>query len=155
MGNADSGYLRQKQGDFAKAVYRMNQSRLAEASHPVLHEFRDVELRDGGSNPDRVRSAYSALIEMVGEPPKPTDAMEPHRGPKSRQFAAEYLDETQASTGSIAMRKRIIDGARRSLEKQYVLRARLDFSVLTWLDSTRTFSQQWLRTRAKQNKEVT
>ena len=40
---------------------------------------------------------------------------------KERQFADEYLDEVPTSARSMNIRKRIIDGSRRCLEKSYVI----------------------------------
>ncbi len=64
--------------------------------------------------------AYRALIEIVDELPAEAEGS---RVVKERQFADDYLDENPNSTKSIAMRRQIISGARRCLEKQYVLLA--------------------------------
>ncbi len=64
--------------------------------------------------------AYRALIEIVDELPAEAEGS---RVVKERQFADDYLDENPNSTKSIAMRRQIISGSRRCLEKQYVLLA--------------------------------
>lgn len=61
-------------------------------------------------------NSYKALIEIVQEDlsgENITDA----NGTRERQFADDYLDEATNSAGSMRMKKRIIDGSRRFLEK--------------------------------------
>ena len=58
--------------------------------------------------------AYKALNEIVDEKANP-------KGPeptKERRFADDYLDETASSAKAMGNRKRILNGARRCLEKQ-------------------------------------
>ena len=64
----------------------------------------------GKQSPKQLADSYDALIEIIGE----SEA-------KERQFAAEYLDEVPNSAKSMNVRKRIIDGSRRCLEKSYVI----------------------------------
>lgn len=57
-------------------------------------------------------------MEIIGEKlPDDSSRVPP---PKERQFAEDYLDETPSSGRSIAIRKRILDGARRFLEKKFL-----------------------------------
>ena len=72
--------------------------------------------------------AYKALIEIVKEQPNPHIDGPPH-APKSRAFLEDYLDEAPNSAKQIEMRKRILDGSRRSLEKQSVsIQSMVEFS---------------------------
>lgn len=59
-------------------------------------------------------------MSIVKECPEAVDFADP-RAIKERQYADEYLDEMPNSAKSMNMRKRIIDGSRRALEKQYDL----------------------------------
>lgn len=53
---------------------------------------------------------------MVNEVPKQTIQNSP-KAPKEREFANDYLDEAPNSAKTTNVRKRIIDGSRRCLEK--------------------------------------
>lgn len=123
----DDRFMREKQRKFAEKVQMLNRARLDEKSYPVLQEFKGVESQSGGevSTPAfRSRSvidwgkpsqkqlvdSYNALVEITGE----SEA-------KERQFADEYLDEVPNSAKSMNIRKRILDGSRRCLEKSYVI----------------------------------
>ena len=119
--------MREKQRKFAEKVQLLNRARLDEVSYPVLQELKGVESQPGAEvstrafkshslidwtnqSPKQLADSYDALMEIVGE----TSA-------KERQFANEYLDEVQNSARSMSIRKRIIDGSRRCLEKSYVI----------------------------------
>lgn len=54
---------------------------------------------------------------MVKENPDVTSPTDP-RTVKERQFVTGYLDETPTSAKAIKLRRMIIDGSRRALEKQ-------------------------------------
>ena len=64
--------------------------------------------------------AYKALIEVTREDSDPTNSAAP-KPARERQFAEDYLDETPNSARTTRMRKSILDGSRRCLEKLYVL----------------------------------
>ena len=63
-----------------------------------------------GQNTARLVDAYNALIEITKESPIGGSGM-----PKERQYLNQYLDE------SVKIRKRILEGSLRSLEKAYVI----------------------------------
>ncbi|KAI9830453.1 MAG: hypothetical protein M1819_005705 [Sarea resinae] len=111
-------FLREKEGMFAEKVQRFNEARLQEKSYPVLGEFSHVEGHGGSETTPQLIDAYQALIEIVNEKPASEDLSDPNTV-RERQFADEYLDETPNSAKTIAIRKRIIDGSRRFLEKQF------------------------------------
>jgi len=114
----DDRYLREKQRKYTEKVQALNQARLRksrlrdarsqEISYPVLQQFSSIESQPGGDSPKQISEAYKALIEVVRE----SDA-------KERQFTDEYLDETPNSASAMKVRKTIIDGSRRSLEKAF------------------------------------
>lgn len=113
----DDRFLREKQRKYAGRVQSLNQARLQRArsrdqrsqnSFPVLGEFQSVENQPGGDSPKQLVDAYSALIQITGEGKA-----------KERQFADDYLDETPNSAKGMKIRKRIIDGSRRSLEQAF------------------------------------
>lgn len=104
----DDGYLRERQRKFADKVQALNRARLEEAPYPVLQEFKSVEFQPGGESPSQLADAYDALIDIVGE----------HKA-KQRQFADDYLDEAPNSAKATKVRRRILDGSRRCLEKAF------------------------------------
>jgi len=57
------------------------------------------------------------LIEIVKENPNANNSTDPD-AVKERQYADDYLDETRNSARAVAIRQRIIDGSRKTLEKQ-------------------------------------
>ncbi|KAL8949625.1 MAG: hypothetical protein Q9222_004287, partial [Ikaeria aurantiellina] len=115
---SEDRFSREKQGKFADKVQSLNRERLREKPYSVLHEFKNVQMQPGGESPPQLVDAYKALIEIVREQPDPNDASQGTM-PKERQFLTEYLDETPNSAKQSDIRKRILDGSRRSLEKQF------------------------------------
>ena len=123
----DDRFMREKQRNFAEKVQMLNRARLNESSYPVLQEFKGIESQPGGEvstpafrsrshidpgfqSPKQLADSYDALIEIIGE----TEA-------KERQFANDYLDEVPNSAKSMNIRKRIIHGSKRWLEKSYAV----------------------------------
>lgn len=104
----DDRFLRERQRKFTEKVQALNRARLNESSYPVLREFKSVEFQPSGESPRQLGDAYDALMEIVGE----------HQA-KQRQFAEDYLDETPNSAKVTKIRKRILDGSRRCLEKAF------------------------------------
>ncbi|KAL8690728.1 MAG: hypothetical protein Q9218_003895, partial [Villophora microphyllina] len=115
---SDDRFSRDKQTKFAVKVQALNRARLQEKPYPVFHEFKDVQMQPGGESPSQLVDAYKALIEIVQEQSNP-DKGSPTAGPKQRQFLNDYLDETPNSAKQVGIRRRILDGSRRSLEKQF------------------------------------
>ncbi|KAL8740793.1 MAG: hypothetical protein Q9190_006539 [Brigantiaea leucoxantha] len=111
-------FSRDKQSKFALKVQALNLARLQEKPYPILHEFKNVQSQPGGDSPHQLLDAYKALIEIVKEPLRVEQGQETS-APKERQFATDYLDENPNSAPQIAIQKRIVDGSRRSLEKQF------------------------------------
>ncbi|KAL2866812.1 linker nucleoporin NIC96 [Aspergillus lucknowensis] len=114
----DIRFLREKMGYYADKVQSLNSTRLKGRNFPILHEFSDVEKHAGGDVPRQLFGAYRALISIVGESPDAADLPTPG-AVKERQFSEEYLNETPSSQQAINLRKRIVDGSRKFLEKSF------------------------------------
>ena len=111
-------FTREKQGKFAERVQRLNHARLEGRVFPIFQELASVESQPGAEAPSQLIDAYRALIAISKENNDATDTTDPN-AVKERAFADEYLDETPNSIKSMKMRKRIIDGSRRSLEEAF------------------------------------
>ena len=111
-------FTREKQTKYAEKVQRLNKARLQELPYPVLQGFLNVESERLGDSPGQLIDAYKALIEITKEKRDPGTFKNPEV-PKERQFADDYLDESPNSAKAISIRKRILDGSRRCLEKAF------------------------------------
>ncbi|KAG8530068.1 uncharacterized protein KY384_005550 [Bacidia gigantensis] len=111
--------LRDKQRKYAERVQALNEARLRKTRtvsmkrpkgsvYPILKEFLSIDNDPSGDLPTQIAAAYKALIEIV----KGEDVPE-------RAFAQDYLDEMPNSARSMKVRKQIIDGSRKSLEKEF------------------------------------
>ena len=60
--------------------------------------------------------SYKALIEIINESVQ--GGSSDHGGTGEQKFCVDYLDEAPNSAKTMQIRKRIIDGSRRFLEKQ-------------------------------------
>ncbi|KAI9747405.1 MAG: hypothetical protein M1835_002124 [Candelina submexicana] len=114
----DSPLLRDKEGKYAEKVQKLNEARIQERVYPVLQEFASVEAQAGEDTAGQYADAYKALIEMVKENPQAVNASDKD-AVKERQFANWYLDQMPNSPKAIKIRKQIIEGSRRFLEKQF------------------------------------
>ncbi|KAF2398536.1 nuclear pore protein [Trichodelitschia bisporula] len=112
-------FQRDKQERYAATVKDLNACRNRELCYPVIHKFAEVEEQAGLDNTASLISAYQALASITGEPNEIVQSFEA-RAAKERKFAADYLDENSNSRKSIELRKRIIDGSRRCLEKIFL-----------------------------------
>ncbi|KAL8988715.1 MAG: hypothetical protein Q9177_002259, partial [Variospora cf. flavescens] len=115
---SENRFSREKQSKFAQKIQALNRARLQEKPYPIFHELRNVQVQLGGEAPVQLGDAYQALIEIVQEQPQPDNAVQAPV-PKQRQFLNDYLDETPNSAKQVEIRKRILNGSRRSLEKQF------------------------------------
>ncbi|TVY88890.1 Nucleoporin, partial [Lachnellula willkommii] len=109
-------FQRDKQGRFAEKVQNLNLARLQKSCYPICHEFATVVGQTGEQHGPEVVKAYKALIEIVSEDPE-VELLSDPLAVKERQFAKQYLDETPASPISTAIKKRILTGGTRCLEK--------------------------------------
>lgn len=111
--------LRDKQDRYSEKVKSLNITRLEEGKYPVLNAFAEVESQPSIEDTTHYVNAYKALAEIVGEKADTANAPDANL-PKERQYATDYLDDTPNSRRAFALRKRIIDGSRRYLEKQFL-----------------------------------
>jgi nuclear pore complex protein Nup93 len=110
----DDRFVLERQGKFARKVQHLNESRLIDKdTYQILREFQSVESDQSGSSPPELTNAYNALIEMVGEG-------KDGKKVKQRQFRDDYLEDSPHSSKTSAMKKTILDGAKRALETKYV-----------------------------------
>jgi nuclear pore complex protein Nup93 len=114
----DDRYTREKESKFAEKVQELNAARLQRRPFPILQEFAHVEAQSTDQHVRDVVNGYEALMEMVGEYSEGPEHAEPSNI-KERQFAEAYLNEAQNSAKGIALRKRILRGANRHLEKEF------------------------------------
>ncbi|KAL4915154.1 Nup93/Nic96-domain-containing protein [Aspergillus aurantiobrunneus] len=112
----DLRFLREKMGYYADKVQSLNSTRLQARSFPILHEFSEVEKHAGGDVPRQLFDAYRALISIIGESPDITDMSDPG-ALKERQFLEDYHNESSKSQQALNLRKRIVEGSRKFLEK--------------------------------------
>ncbi|KAI9802922.1 MAG: hypothetical protein M1825_002153 [Sarcosagium campestre] len=118
-GGLDERFQRDKQERYAEKIQQLNEQRIQGRCYPLLHECASVEsLTGGGDQTSQLVDAYKALIEIVGEDASALSVSDP-TAVRERAFASDYLDEVPRSAKTIRLRKRIIDGSRRFLEKQF------------------------------------
>lgn len=111
--------LRDKQDKYMEKVKGLNVARISEKVFPVLQEFAEVETQPSLEDCSHFVNAYNALAEIVGENGK-LERISDAGAVRERQFAQDYLDDSPTSRSAFALRKRIIDGSRRFLEKQFL-----------------------------------
>ena len=107
----DDRFQREKQQKFAEKVQQLNEARLKGKNYALLEELSSVETALRGDSASYLIESYKALIEMVGEASE--------GGVKARKFAEDYLDESPNSSRSFNMRRKLLEGARSALEKQF------------------------------------
>lgn len=111
--------LREKQTKYGEKVKQMNIARLEENVYPTLQQFADVEAQPSIEDTSHFVNAYKALAEIVGEKPDTQRPSDPG-AIRERQFAQDHLDDSPTSRSAFALRKRILDGSRSFLEKQFL-----------------------------------
>ena len=119
--------LRDKQDKYSSKVKELNISRIEGRLYPLLHNFADVESQPSVEDTTKLVDAYKAIADIVGESPDYQTSSDP-RAIKERHYAQDYLDEAANSRKAFDLRKRIIDGSRRFLEKQFL--AQLETAIL-------------------------
>ena len=130
----DDRVLRERRARFTEKVQSLNIARLEEKLYPLLNEFAAVESQPGSDvgkplvfgsllqtnvscqSPSYIADSYRAVIEIAKE-----NASAYSHGDagalKERQYADQYLDENPNSQKSCQIRKQILEGSRRALEK--------------------------------------
>lgn len=111
-----------KQAKYADKVKELNVARMQENAYPLLHKFNDIEAEPSHEDTSMLINAYNALIEITGE-----DASKENMGDpgavKERQYVRDYLEDNHNAPGHVAIRKRIVTGSRRFLEKLFLRQA--------------------------------
>jgi nuclear pore complex protein Nup93 len=109
---------RKKQGSYSDRVKDLNVARLQKGVYPILAKFSEVESEPSNEDTSMLVNAYQALIEITGEDARKTNVSE-SGVIKERQYMNSYLDDNPNSPQQMGIRKRIIDGSRRFLEKNF------------------------------------
>ncbi|KAL5115759.1 nuclear pore complex subunit [Pleosporales sp. CAS-2024a] len=113
-------YERDKQEKFMDEVKKLNDARQREAPFSVLHAFAEVERTAGTEHSDHFVQAYRALIAITGEPSELESHNPSPDRPGPRTFIKDYLNDQPNSASSLRIRKRILDGSRKFLEKRFL-----------------------------------
>jgi nuclear pore complex protein Nup93 len=109
-------FQRDKEARFTEKVRALNSARLQKRPYPVCEEFASVVKASGEHFSSELANAYNALIEIVGESADVTSFAEPN-AVKERQYAAAYFDENPNSVQRQQIKKRILRGGAKCLEK--------------------------------------
>ncbi|KAI1817574.1 Nup93/Nic96-domain-containing protein [Poronia punctata] len=114
----DDRLVREKQGKLAECVRDLNLARLEKTPYPILHELSNIESRSGDRHAQQLVDAYHAAMYIVGEKPD-AETFAGDATARERQYKDSYLDINEKSANSVQMRKKILDGANRFLEKKF------------------------------------
>jgi len=117
--STDDRALRERQSKLAEKVRSLNTARVFQRPYPILSEFADVAGKSHDPHAPHVSRAYRAVIEIVGEKPDAETTLN-NSTAGARQFMAMYMDESKSSASSLDMRKKILAGANKFLEKEFV-----------------------------------
>ncbi|KAF4550932.1 Nucleoporin NIC96-like protein [Elsinoe fawcettii] len=111
--------LREKQDRYGEKVKALNVARLEETVYPLLHQFADVESQPSAEDTSHYVNCFKTLAEVVGEKPESLSFSE-SGAIKERHFAKDYQDDSPTSKGAFELRKKILNGSRKFLEKQFL-----------------------------------
>ncbi|RFU33591.1 hypothetical protein B7463_g2764, partial [Scytalidium lignicola] len=111
-------FVREKQSKFIEKVQSLNISRIRKTPYPILHEFASVASQPGEQHSQEFAKAYRALIDIIGENPT-VESLSDVNAVKERQCAEGYLDEVHNSQKHVKIKKMILRGSTRYLEKQF------------------------------------
>ncbi|KXJ96986.1 Nup93/Nic96-domain-containing protein [Microdochium bolleyi] len=114
----DDRFLREKQSKLSERVRQLNLARVEKAPFPILHEFAHVESTSGDRHAQHMVDAYQAVIAMVGENAD-AETFAGGATAKERAFKDMYLDVNSKSANAGNMRKAILNGANRFLERKF------------------------------------
>ncbi|EFR05537.1 meiotically up-regulated 87 protein [Nannizzia gypsea CBS 118893] len=115
---SDSRSMREKIGHFGSKVQKLNEMRLQERTFPVLREFAEAQKVADSDAPKQLLEAYHALISITNEPASSVGYFEPG-ALRPRQFAKDYREDGPSSIEALKMRKQIIAGSRKHLERSF------------------------------------
>lgn len=114
----DDRFVREKQGKLADRIRDLNLARLEKKPYPILHELAEVESKTGDRHAQQIVDAYRAAISIIGEHPE-AETFAGDATARERQYRDNYLDLNDKSAGSLQMRRKILEGANRFLEKKF------------------------------------
>ncbi|KAH6885915.1 Nup93/Nic96-domain-containing protein [Thelonectria olida] len=117
--SSDDRVLRERQGRLSEKVRALNFARLQKQPYGILSELAAAEKKSHEPHAPHVVEAYLAVTEIVGEDPTAETTLN-NATAKEREFSQMYLDENSNSPQSVEMRRRILTGANRFLEKQFL-----------------------------------
>lgn len=109
-------FQRDKQNKYAEKVQNLNVARLQKRPYPICHEFSSVVKQAADQHAAELVKAYITLSAIVGENPEIKSLVELSTA-KERGFADAYLDETQNSVKQTAIKKAILRGSAKALER--------------------------------------
>lgn len=112
-GSMDDRFVREKQGRLAEKIHALNDARQSSQPTYLFRDLADLAEKSGDPHAPHVVDAYRAMMEIVGENPEKDEV------PRERQYAKMYLDPSAQSANAINMRKQILSGANRFLERQF------------------------------------
>lgn len=112
----DERVLRDKQLKLADKIHNLNDARQQGLPYPILKELADVAGKSGDRHAEPLADAYNAMAEMVGESPDADSDATAHE----RQYAAAYLDPNPNSQHVVAVKKRILAGSNKFLERKFM-----------------------------------
>lgn len=115
----DDRLSRDKQLKLADKIHSLNDARQQGLPYPILKELAEVAAKSGEKHAQELDDAYNALVQIVGENPD-ADAPGADATASERQYANWYLNPEANSQHRIAMRKRILAGANKFLEKKFM-----------------------------------
>ncbi|ODA80925.1 hypothetical protein RJ55_03885 [Drechmeria coniospora] len=118
-GGTEDRAVRERQAKLAEKVRNLNAARLMKRPYPLFAELGEVEQKSNEPHAPHVLEAYRAMIEIVGEDAEAETSLNEATA-RERQFAPMYLDENPNSAQSVSMRKRILQGSNRFLERQFL-----------------------------------
>ncbi|CAJ2511534.1 Uu.00g071590.m01.CDS01 [Anthostomella pinea] len=117
-GATNDRFVREKQGNLAERIHQLNLARIEKTPYPILHELADVESKTVDRHAQQLVDAYHAAMSIVDENPE-AETFAGDATAKERQFKDNYLDPNDKSLASVTMRRRILNGANRFLEKKF------------------------------------
>ncbi|KAE9372102.1 nucleoporin NIC96 [Stipitochalara longipes BDJ] len=109
-------FQREKQSKYAEKVQNLNVARLQKRPYPVCYEFSSVVKQAADQHAEELVKAYRTLSEIVGEDPEVKSLVELSTA-KERGFADAYLDDSPNSAKHTAVKKAILRGSAKALEK--------------------------------------
>lgn len=118
-GGVDERFLRDKQLKLADKIHNLNDARQQGSAYPILAELADVAAKSGDRHAEQLADAYNAMVDIIGENPD-ADAPGADATAHERQYASSYLDPNPNSPHTVAVRKYILVGANRFLERKFM-----------------------------------